>query len=282
VSAPSEVGAAVLRWSLIPALTLLIVSPGVVEATCEPVSAYQQLVTPTPASETTLSVTLVIHLMERPGHDCEAREAWTSDRLATLLGPDPQDASAVSSVWGSTRIRFIVREVALHQYTPKPALVDQAGDVQIPTTGPLGAQPWESAFTHLVRRFHRAGSINVYLWKTVAPNQAGFGRSTRSGRGKASVWLASKCVDPNHPQGMTPQHCARVGAHELGHALGLYHPGSGRCASVQPRYRKICMRVTEPCGESDNGERLMASGGTGRKLCLVEVVGAEYMATELE
>lgn len=270
------------RWLLVAALVVLAAPAGRVDAQtggCEPLDRYADLVAPEPTTAGTVTVPLVIHIMERPGRPCRVRRAWPSTALRRLFDDDPTDRRTVASIWGDTSLRFVVREVALHELAPPRDLLNGGGTVIIPTTGPLGTARWEAAFRRLVARVHRPLSVNVYLWTALAPNQAGFGRSTRSGRGKATVWLASKCTNPAR---MSRERCARIVAHELGHALGLYHSGANRCATVQPTFRGVCLRTSAPCGESRNAERLMASAEAGRLVCDVEARAAEAMAESLE
>jgi hypothetical protein len=268
------------RSRLIRRVTMAAVALAFVWATtaeaCEPNSAYQAIVAPA-LGVSSIDVPVVIHIMERPGPSCETRDRWQSAKVRLLFGPANSD-HAVASIWGETPIRFVVKKVLVHRYTPPTDLMS-SGEVTTPASGPTGTPEWEVAFSKFVQRFHRNGYVNVYLWKAIANDIAGFGRSPRSGLGKASVWLAGKCVDPTR---MTPENCARVTAHELGHSLGLYHTGPGRCSAVQPaEFQSICMTTSAPCGETSNAERLMASGEDGRMLCAAEVAAAEEMVPSL-
>jgi hypothetical protein len=245
---------------------------------CEPTSAYQAVVAPARGISTT-TVPVVIHIMERPGHECETRDLWTSTKLRLLFGPNENNDGTIASIWGVTDIRFVVQKVVRHTFDPPSDLMDASGEVTTPASGPIGTPQWEVAFSELVRKFHRKGSVNVYLWRTLANDIAGFGRSPRSGLGKATVWLAGKCVDATR---MTVVNCTRVSAHELGHALGLYHSGAGRCSTVQPEFQPICMTTTASCGETSEDERLMKSGADGRMLCRAEVTEAEDMVPRLQ
>ena len=242
---------------------------------CEPTSAYQAIVAPAWGISTT-TVGVTIHIMERPGHPCETRDLWTSAKVRLLFGPASSDHT-IASIWGDSDVRFVVKKVVRHVINP-PTDLQRSGEVATPASGPIGTDAWEAAFRMLVKKVHKKGHVNVYLWRALADGIAGFGRSPRSGLGKATVWLAGKCVDATQ---MTPENCARVSAHELGHSLGLYHSGAGSCSAVQPQFQPLCMTTSAPCGEADNSERLMASGEDGRKLCPREVSAAQEMVPQL-
>ena len=81
----SIVALAVLGWSL-PARA----------ATCDGVAEYQAVVSGA-SSGAHQVVPLVIHLMERPGHPCEVRKAWTARQITTVFGPDAQNQGSVSA-----------------------------------------------------------------------------------------------------------------------------------------------------------------------------------------
>ena len=264
------------RAQIALATLLLVACAATLADACERMDAYQRVVgSPPPDNVPTLTVPIVIHILEPPGQPCSVRDVWPSDSLVALFKEAPSSSSSVSSIWGRTRIRFVVHDVMLHEAAPPPDLMD-GRDVLTPMSGPLGTPAFEAAFGTLMTRFHQASSVNVFLWKSIANDQAGFGRSPRSGNGKATIFLSSKCVAR-----MTPKSCARTVAHELGHALGLYHSGVG-CSTVQPQFRPICTTTSAPCGESSNEERLMASGAAGRKLCPLEIKAAEKMTTQLQ
>jgi len=73
--------------------------------------------------------------------------------------------------------------------------------------------------------------------------------------------------------------CATYAAHELGHALGLYHAGRGTCSTIDPQFRDLCADLAKPCEGVRLRDRLMTPRALGRTLCPVEVEKAELMAT---
>ena len=266
----------VVRRLLLLALAVAVAwsnPPPASAADCEEIAAYQQAVGPGPGSGTDVSVGVVIHLMEGPGHACEVRKVWTPERVATIFGAGTPDVQRVSSIWGSTRIRFIVREVVLNGSAPPAGLMDSQRRVKVPKSGPRGTVEYETAFDLLVAENHRDHKVNVYLWRRIAGSPVGFGRSTRTGNGKATVFLDNECIqEPLHV-------CARYAAHELGHALGLYHAGRGTCNVVDPQFRDLCKSLAKPCTGVVKRDRLMTTNALGRKLCPREVEQAELMAT---
>jgi hypothetical protein len=247
--------------------------------TCDDMAAYETLVARADPSRSDLIVPLVIHIMEppTPNHDsCTVRQHWTRERVATVFGPSVTDRRSVNSVWGPVGIRFAIREVVRHEYVPPDGMV-----TAIPP-GPSGSETFEAAFRMLVAAFHRPGSVNVYLWDRLGgpTHPMGYGRSPRSGDGKATVWLDRVCT--NIQLMVSPDNCARAAAHELGHALGLYHTGDG-CSGVATGDLPVCQLVSPPCGETENKQRLMAMTSVGdRKLCPAEVTEAKATAMQLK
>jgi hypothetical protein len=241
-------------------------------ADCEENDAYQQAVGPGPRSGPDLSVRVVIHIMERPGQKCEVRKVWTPKQVATIFGGRTQDQQSVNSIWGSTKIRFIVHDVVLNETDPPAGMVDSQQRIIVPIPGPLGSVKYEKAFDLLVAGNDRDHKVHVYIWRLMSGEPVGFGRSTRSGKGKATVFLDNKCSQDSLSV------CATFAAHELGHALGLYHAGQV-CGAVDPLFRGLCARLAKPCAGVKHNDRLMTPGALGKKLCPLEVVKAELMAT---
>ncbi len=263
-----------IRWLFLPLLALAASGRLSLAAAlpCEDMTAYQPAVVTSPADGGHLSVAVVIHIMEQPDQPCEVRKAWTADQVARVFGPDTRDSRSGNSVWASTRVRFVLRDVALHSFAPAAGMVATGQRIKVPQGGPRGDAAFEAAFADLVARFHRDRAVNVYLWRRIDGRPVGFGRSTRTGLGKATVWLDTECGQDSLLV------CARYVAHELGHALGLYHAGPGTCGAVDAEFQSTCATLAAPCPGIPKSQRLMTIGASGRKLCPAEVAAAEKMA----
>jgi hypothetical protein len=268
--------ARVVRWLLLPVFAVAAVSSNLTlasAASCEDIDAYQKAVGPGSGSVQDLSVGVVIHIMERPGHSCEVRKIWTPEQVTMIFSAGITDQRNVNSIWGSTKIGFIVHEVVLNEDDPPAGMVDSQQRIMVPLTGPKGTTDYENAFDSWVAGKHRDHKANVYLWREMSGKPVGFGRSTRSGNGRATVFLDNKCA------GKSVKVCATYAAHELGHTLGLYHAGRGTCSAIDPQFRNLCSSLAKPCPGVRLKERLMTPGALGRTLCPAEVEQAELMAT---
>ena len=241
-------------------------------AACEDEAAYRQaVVSPSDTGGDPPAVGIAIHIMERPGKRCEVRKRWTAAKIAALFGSTAGDRRSVNSIWSPVGIRFALRDIRVHEFSAARGMTAKER-IKVPLQGPRGDPAFEDAFAALVTRFHRDRHVNVYLWTRLDGGPVGFGRSTRTGEGKATVFLDSHCA------GLSRRACATLAAHELGHTLGLYHAGPGTCGRVDQKFRGLCQFLAARCDQIPIGERLMVLGGTERRLCRREIDEAVEMA----
>jgi hypothetical protein len=264
---------AALSWSL-----PVSAGPTACPTCCEEESAYKrEVVAADGGAGPDVEVPLVIHIMERPGHPCEVRRHWTVEKVNAIFGPTTNGQAGVNHIWAQAGIRIVVRDIVLRgEYAPPAAISGtDPGSVRAPHPPDDGVQ--EEAFSQIVS-VHTAGKMNVYLWALIYGSAAGYGRSTRTPPGKATVWLDNDC-----PRTLNPAQCAALAAHEIGHALGLYEVGgSDACDGVNDAYRDLCQRLVAQCHEVPEDQRLMhpeyiVKPWTG--LCPAERDEARKMAT---
>lgn len=155
---------------------------------------------------------------------------WLADRpgstshLSLFWGRDGE----VNRIWACHGIRVVVTRVEECQYDPGRLRLDgqRVDSIFIPET----RVPWGAPLFRSINRIfstrepHR---LHVLLWWSVSEGEFGNdtlvrGYSRSAGRGGPAVWVSTyKCVTPQ-TAGYEAS-CARLLAHEVGHALGLHH-----------------------------------------------------------
>lgn len=202
-----------------------------------------------------LLLPIVLHIMEAdvPSDDprglSSARSVWTPDKVDEQLG---RGRGLVNKIWNPAGIRVAVTRVDACPYSPTRLRPDGKATVTVPVPGQ--GPEWDRYY-HQINRLYNARDVkalNVYLWvRTGMGGQSVYyGSSTR--QETAAVWIDMMCVFPENPatpeieHAMLPPTCARLIAHEIGHALTMPH--TCKVGSPPPGHKDFDLT---PCARQD-------------------------------
>ena len=160
---------------------------------------------------------------------------WTLRTIGAFFGRN----GMVNKIWREYGIQLTLLGVEDCRYTPGVLRPDGLVRDSIPT--PQTSTPWTSQMFRSINRLFTEKDPNVlhlFLWWSVAEGdiddanamtldeQAGngvWGYSRSAARGGPAVWVgAYGCLTPDKTLDYQMR-CAKVVAHEVGHALGLQH-----------------------------------------------------------
>jgi hypothetical protein len=183
-------------------------------------------------SDGLLVVPIILHMMMadvpsgNPDWPNSPRPVWTPDKV------DQQFASErglVNRIWKRAGIRIAVVRVDACPYSPRYLRPDKKATVTVPVPGE--GPEWDQYY-HQINHIYNARdqkALNVYLWVKTGTRGASIYYGTSPRQETAAVWTDMMCVlpeDPSTPEiehTMLPETCARLLAHEIGHALTLPH-----------------------------------------------------------
>ena len=149
---------------------------------------------------------------------------WTAKNLLAFFGRDGE----VNKIWGRHRIRLVLAGVKDCEYRPGLLRLDgqQVDSIFLPET----RTPWATRLFRSINRVFTSREptrLHVLLWWSISEDELGNrvsvpGYSRAAARGGPVVWAeAFGCLTPLNPGFY--EACARLLAHEVGHALGLQH-----------------------------------------------------------
>lgn len=202
-----------------------------------------------------LVVPIILHMMmadvpsDNPHWPNSPRPVWTPDKVDQQFAPEE---GLVNKIWRRAGLRIAVVRVDACPYSPAYLRPDKKATVIVPVPGE--GPEWDQYY-HQVNHIFNARdnkALNVYLWvKTGTGGQSTYyGTSPR--QETAAVWTDIMCVLPENPstpeieRKMLPETCARLLAHEIGHALTLPH--TCKVGSPPPGHKDFDLT---PCTRQD-------------------------------
>jgi len=173
-------------------------------------------------------------------------EYWTESMVDTMFGANTGASGKVREFWKKHDIQLNLVDVEKCAYEPRMIRPDRLHRDAMLT--PQTTTPWTGQLFRSINRVfteQRPGDLHVFLWWSVAEgdvDDAEFkklemlsgktpiaylhgngvvGYSRSASRGGPAVWIgAYECLSPPD---WSPDRCARLIAHEVGHAFGLHH-----------------------------------------------------------
>jgi hypothetical protein len=166
-------------------------------------------------------------------------EFWTPEMIRRFFSRDGR----VNEIWKQYHIRLVL--VAGEDCTYAPGTLRPDGLVRDSIVSPQTSTPWTSQFFRSINRLFAEESPNVlhvFLWWSLAESDVDdvdlvsggktkggnrvWGYSRSAARGGPAVWVGTyDCLEhvKSEPVDSYQGQCAKVIAHEVGHALGLQH-----------------------------------------------------------
>lgn len=196
-------------------------------------------------------------------------EHWTPRIIGAFFGRNGK----VNEIWRQYGIQLTLLGVEDCYYNPSDLRPDGLVRDSVPT--PQTSTPWTGQFFRSINRLFSDGepnTLHVFLWWSVAEGDVDdrdlvrgstqkiggsgvWGYSRSAARGGPAVWIgAYPCLIPEEGIDYLGR-CAKVVAHEVGHALGLQHvdepyqdnlmyvdPATGTGVTVTPDQQKEVRR----------------------------------------
>jgi len=202
-----------------------------------------------------LVVPIILHMMmadvpsDRPHWPNNPRPVWTPDKVDQQFAPE---TGLVNRIWRRAGLRIAVVRVDACPYSPAYLRPDRKATVVVPVPGE--GPEWDRYY-HRVNHIFNARdtrALNVYLWVKTGTGGESIYYGTSPRQETAAVWTDIMCVlpeDPSTPElehKMLPGTCARLLAHEIGHALTLPH--TCKAGSPPPGHKDFDLT---PCGRQD-------------------------------